>query len=380
MSGGRIQQHPEGLESLNQVTEFLDQGVIVLDHSLNIVFWNRWMAGASGHAAADVLGRSFFDVFPDLAGTTRGRALERALAGEVVVFSQRFHQHFIPLPPPAGFTEVGSMQQTARIAPRVKADRIVGVVVLIQDVTERTVREAELREALRAAEQASRAKSEFLSSMSHELRTPLNVVLGYADLLSSEIGGTINRDQRNKVERIKSSVWHLLGIIDEILTFARVEAGKEPIAREDADLVHLVRETASMFEHSAAERSLSLETDLKIDVLPVYTDPRRVRQVLLNLIGNAVKFTERGGVTIRVERDGDRALVKVVDTGPGIDQDRLSDIFEPFTRVEGAPGSPGGTGLGLPLSRRLAKLIGGDVSVESEKGVGSVFTLSLQLD
>jgi signal transduction histidine kinase len=376
----RSPSKPRGEGGLNQeIADLLEQGVIVLDDTLSIVSWNRWMADAAQLDAHQAVGRSLFDVFPEIKDTDRAVALERALHGEVVVYSHRFHEYFLPLVTPAGFTEMSRMQQSARIAPRVKDGKTIGVIILIQDVTERTVRESELRQALEHAQIANRAKADFLSSMSHELRTPLNVILGYSQLMSDGIGGTLNPDQGRKVDRIKQAVWHLLSIIDEILTFSRVEAGKEVMKAEPVDLVDLINDAIVMLQNEAAAKELALAAHTPVEHLPITTDARRLRQILLNLLGNALKFTQRGGVNLVLEVERERAVIHVTDTGRGIDSSRLEDIFEPFTRVDAGEG-PSGTGLGLPLSRRLARLLGGDISVRSTRDQGSTFTLVLPLD
>ena len=358
------------------ITDLLEQGVVVLDYNFVVLSWNRWMEGATRLSARAVVGKPIFKIFPELVGTDRAVALERALNGEVVVYSHRFHEYFLPLAAPPGFPEVQRMQQTVRIARRMQSGKVTGLVILIQDVTERTVREAELRGALVRAEVANRAKADFLSSMSHELRTPLNVVLGYADLLASGIGGELTEDHQKKIERIKTSVWHLLGIIDDILTFSRVEAGKEQIKIEPVDIVGIVQDTVVMLQNEAAVRTLELTADVADESLVIETDARRVRQILLNLLGNAIKFTEKGEVRVTMDHDADTVRVHIADSGRGIDADRLEDVFEPFTRVEQTEGASG-TGLGLPLSLRFAQLLGGDIQVRSEKGVGSTFTLAL---
>jgi signal transduction histidine kinase len=361
-----------------ELADLMEQGVVVLDDALCIVGWNRWMEAATRLSAPLVIGRSIFKIFPELNGTDRATTLDRALKGEVVVYSHRFHEYFLPLAAPAGFAEVSRMQQSVRIAPRIQDGHVVGLVILVQDVTERTIREAELRVALERAEVANRAKAEFLSAMSHELRTPLNVVLGYADLLINEIGGSINPAQRQKVERIKTSVWHLLGIIDEILTFSRVEAGKETVTMEPVDLSGIVQDSLVMLQNEAESRGLALVGHLPPGQVNVISDARRLRQILLNLLGNALKFTDRGSVIVTLRAEDERIVLDVADTGRGIESRRLEDVFEPFTRVA-TKGGPEGTGLGLPLSRRLAELLGGSITVRSELGVGSTFTLTLPL-
>lgn len=237
------------------------------------------------------------------------------------------------------------------------------------------------QDARRRAEQASQSKSQFLAVMSHELRTPLTAVIGYADLLASETSGELGPKQAEQVGRIRSSAWHLVSIIDEILTFARMEAGREQVRLERLDAAHLARAACELLEPQARARGLELHVDVPPGPLWIRSDPGKVRQILLNLLGNAVKFTDEGGVFLTLHPEGDEWLAFTVrDTGPGIDAEHLERIFEPFTQADqSATRLKGGTGLGLAVSRRLAHLLGGDVTVDSTVGEGSTFTLRLPM-
>jgi PAS domain S-box-containing protein len=253
----------------------------------------------------------------------------------------------------------------------------------VRDITDRRRDEDTLRAASRAAEAAAEAKSRFLAVMSHELRTPLTGVIGYADLLGTEVLGPMTAKQQESLARIKASSWHLVGIIDEILTLSRVEADREEVHAEETDVAAIVRDVV----HALAAQAEGGDTALRWlgadAAVLLHTDPRKVRQILVNLVGNAVKFTPGGSVTVALERPGGAGAdgelrVQVRDTGPGIapaDQER---IFEAFTQVDGSLSRGGsGTGLGLAISRRLARMLGGDVTVASAPGEGSTFTLTL---
>ncbi|MBX6365407.1 MAG: GAF domain-containing protein, partial [Gemmatimonadetes bacterium] len=235
------------------------------------------------------------------------------------------------------------------------------------------------QDARRRAEQASLSKSQFLAVMSHELRTPLTAVIGYADLLASGASGELTERQALQVGRIRTSAWHLVSIIDEILTFARMEAGREQVRLERIDAAQLARAACELLEPQARAHGLELHTDLPAEPLWIRSDPGKLRQILLNLLGNAVKFTDQGGVFFSIAREGDDVVAFTVrDTGPGIEPEQLERIFEPFTQADqSATRSKGGTGLGLTVSRRLAHLLGGDVTVDSTLEQGSTFTLRL---
>jgi len=364
-------------EALVQAGDFLDAGVLAVDAALAVRGWNRWLEVATGWSAAEVVGRPLLDVFPALAGTRAEAAFRRALEGETVVLSHRFHEYLLPLPCDPAFPGYERMQQSARIAPLFSAGRPDGAVALVQDVTERVTMEAELRSALERAEGASLAKSEFMAAMSHELRTPLGAIIGYSDLLETEVIGPLSERQKEHMRRMKMGAWHLLGIIEEILTFSRLDAGREPVHAERVDPARIAADAVAMVEPQAQQKGLELRVHLPAQAPEISTDAGKLRQVLVNLLGNAVKFTDRGEVSLRMWSDPEVLYVEVSDTGPGIPPEYLERIFEPFTQVDSSHTRvKGGTGLGLPVSRRLARLLGGELEVASTPGQGSRFTVS----
>jgi signal transduction histidine kinase len=238
---------------------------------------------------------------------------------------------------------------------------------------------AELRERTAAAEEANRSKSRFLAAMSHDLRTPLNAISGYVELLEAGIRGPVNDAQKADLDRIRNSSRHLLSLIDAILGFARTEAGKLEVRLEPVPAAGLVRGIESSFLPQLAEKALRYSADAPQGVW-VTADPARAGQVLLNLIGNAIKFTDAGGeVELRCVDEGEQVAFHVRDTGRGIPADHLPLVFQPFVQVnrEQVPEHQRGVGLGLAIGRELAVAMGGSLTVESEVGRGSVFTLRL---
>ena len=242
--------------------------------------------------------------------------------------------------------------------------------------------EEALRQAKEEAEEASRAKSNFLAKMSHELRTPLNSIIGFANvLLKNKEGDPMRRQDLTFLERIQANGTHLLELINDILDLSKVEAGRIEVAIAPVALAELVGETVGLLEGRLAEGQVELRTEVPASLVPLDTDADKLKQILINLVGNALKFTEQGHVTVRVEAEPEANLpvrIDVIDTGIGIAADRLETIFEAFQQADNTTSRKyGGTGLGLAISRSLAELLGFGMEVKSEGGQGSTFSLVL---
>lgn len=259
---------------------------------------------------------------------------------------------------------------------------IIGAVHLVSDITERKRTIDELRRAKEAAEAADSAKDEFLAKMSHELRTPLNAVIGFSEGLLDRVDHhPLNDHQADRIGRILESGRHLLGLINELLDIAKIEAGKAELSTTSFELGPLAEEIAGVVESLVMkEPYLDFSLELEDSLPPLESDREKIKEILLNLVSNAVKFTSRGSVVLRIQRDRGGVAISVTDTGIGIPGDQLDRVFQRFTQVSGAPSSPmRGTGLGLPIARSLTEMLGGTLTAVSAEGQGSTFTLSLPL-
>jgi signal transduction histidine kinase len=283
------------------------------------------------------------------------------------------------------------------IIPMTARDRELGAIALVSSTPGRTFDEHDLALAediaARAAlaidnarlyeevKKANETKADFLAVLSHDLRTPLTAILGYADLLDIGIPEPLPSAARERVQRIRTAARHLLYLLNELLAFARLDAGHEELHLRDVDVGDIARDVGTVIEPLANARQLRFITEATDQPLTLRTDPDKLRQILLNILGNAVKYTERGSVRMQIRRKDERsAEIRVEDTGVGIAPAHLSRIFEPFWQADPTQRSQGGgTGLGLSVVRRLARLLRGEVTVDSELGRGTIFTLTLPL-
>ena len=351
-------------ERLAAIIEASPLAIFTMDADGIVRTWNPAAAGLSGLASMDAIGRP-------LAGLPLGAAADIALgerstgAPVEMQWSRRNGQ---------------LVHVSIATAPLEGADGTHDTLVVAADVTERRRAEEVILRAKAAAEEASRSKSEFLASMSHELRTPLNSVIGFTKVLLRNKAGNLGPTDVTYLERISANGEHLLALINNILDLSKVEAGMLQVEMADTEIPRLVQETVAQLEGRVTGTAVELRAELPDAAVPIATDAHRLRQVLINLIGNALKFTDEGEVVVRVEGDesGVPRRIRVTDTGIGIPADRLGVIFEAFEQADRSTTRRyGGTGLGLSISRGICQQLGYDLTVESEPGVGSTFTIHL---
>lgn len=337
----------------------LDLGVLAVDADWRILFANQAWQRALGSDARHSVGAELWAALPALA-ESGGEELVRATAADALPRT----------------LSVG------RKSVRVTQLATGGVLLAVERNPIEAAENEELRrraeDLLEQAQVASQAKSVFLATISHELRTPLTALTGYGELLADEIVGPLTQQQHEVLDRMRSVTHHLTAMIDELLAYTRLEGGRESVSAIEVSSETLIETTIAVVEPLARAKGLECIADVPTPVPTLVTDADKVRQILVNLASNAVKFTDEGGVTLGVRAEGDVVHFDVRDTGSGIAGEDQERLFQPFTQLDsGLTRRHGGTGLGLYISRRLALLLGGRLDCESSPGEGSVFTLTL---
>ena len=359
----------ERTASLRAIVDNAADGIISIDEQGIILSFNRAAEEMFGYGEAEILGRPVGKLIPQAGRAGRREGEPRVASRSLDLQGQRRDGSAFPMHVAISEVDVGGRPRTIGI---------------LRDISQQKAAEASLIAARNAAETASQVKSEFLAKMSHELRTPLNAVIGFSQLMSRS--DTLLPDQQRNLQIIHRSGQHLLTLINDVLALSKIEAGGTHLEAADTDLARLLDEVAEMLRIRAQNAGLELEVVL--DGLPaaVKVDAVKLRQVLINLLGNALKFTQEGRVLLQVgaqllngpEEGQARIAFVISDTGIGMAPGDLQRIFEPFVQV-GAHASEGGTGLGLAISRQYVELLGGVLQVESEVGRGSVFRFALTL-
>ncbi len=244
-----------------------------------------------------------------------------------------------------------------------------------QRIIERT---AELAAAMEKAQAADHLKSAFLATMSHELRTPLNSIIGFTGIILRERVGPLNDEQKKQLNMVRNSSQHLLALINDVLDISKIEAGQLTLVREEVDLRKIIEKVEQNTRPLADAKGLDLGFEIAPETSAITGDSRRIEQILLNLLSNAIKFTEKGSVKIVCGSDDGNVIIEVIDTGIGIKPEELVVVFETFRQIDsGLTRKYEGTGLGLPISRKLAELMDGNLRVTSTWGSGSTFSFSL---
>jgi PAS domain S-box-containing protein len=343
------------------VIENSPAAIVLLDMETNVTGWNPAAERLFGYTEAEALNRNIDDLV----------AFSEELHAEAVRYSEKALEEKSVHLLTRRTRKDGSLVEVEVSGLPVSVDgEYVGFIAIYHDVTE-------LQHARQEAEEANRAKSTFLANMSHELRTPLNAIIGFSRIVRRKGGDVLPRTQVENLDKVLVSADHLLNLINTVLDISKIEAGRmdvKPTTFELPPLVDLVIDTSQPL----LREGVSIKTDLKPAIPEVFSDQDKLKQILLNLISNAAKFTHEGEITLASRHDGERLYIDVNDTGIGVSEDALARIFEDFQQADTSTTREyGGTGLGLPISRSLARLLGGDLTACSIEGEGSTFTLSM---
>ena len=378
---------------LRWIYDFSPQGILMTDLDLSIVGWNQWLAEHTGKSAIELVGQNLLTAFPELVERRLSRYYEWALEGQVRILSQRLHGHLLTMYVPGKENTEVQMHQSVRISPLHHENRIVGTLTIIEDVTERVIREAELQAQIEArsrlllseksareeAEKANRLKDDFLATISHELRSPLTAMLGWAKILL-----TRELDDETKTKAIETIYRNAISqdqLISDLLDVSRIISGKLRLNVQPIELPPIVEAAMDSVRPAAAAKNIKLDSSISPEVNDFFGDADRLQQVIWNLLTNAIKFTPKeGSVRVQVEKAGSGDLeLTVVDTGSGISKDFLPYVFDRFRQGDaGTTRFHGGLGLGLSIVRQLVELHGGTVRVESEgQDKGATFIVSL---
>ena len=377
---------------LHWMHELAAQGIITTDGDLNIVQWNHWMEEHSGKRAQDVIGNNLLELFPELVERRVDRHYKWALEGQVRVLSQALHGYLISMPVVAAEHGYTQMQQAVRISPLSHEGRVIGTLTIIEDVTERVAREAELQSQIEArtrllaseklarseAERANRLKDEFLATISHELRNPLNAILGWAHMM--RLGKLTPANVERAIETIYRNAKSQAQLVADLLDVSRIISGKLRLDVQTVDLSSIVNAAMDSVRPAVEAKGIQLQTMLDPAAGPISGDADRLQQIVWNLLTNAVKFTPKGGkIQVKVQRTDSHAEIVVSDSGVGISKEFLPYVFDRFRQADASTTRiHGGLGLGLSIVRQLVDLHGGSVSVHSEgEGKGATFTITL---
>ncbi len=380
----------ESERRLADIFDFLPDPTFAIDCEGRVTAWNRAMEELTGVKAADMVGKGDHEYSIPLYGERRPMVIDHVLKPDAAIealypFIEKRGDAFIA---EAGVPRTNLGTRTMWIAAKRLYDpqgNVVGAIESVRDITDRKHAEEALQRAKEEAEAATRAKSEFLANMSHEIRTPMTAILGFTDLVAEGCTRQCNYGRvrfAEHLDTIRRNGAHLLDLINDILDLSRVESGHMVTERIRFSPSRLITEVRSLMEPRAAAKQLSFDVEYAGPIPEtIESDPTRLRQILVNLIGNAIKFTEKGGVRLvtRLIRKGDPGLqCEVIDTGIGMTPDQTARLFEPFAQADASTTRRyGGTGLGLAISRRLALLLGGDIEVDSRPNEGSTFRVTV---
>ena len=368
----RVAERTAELAAMNEeqrtIFESASTGIVLLRDRV-IVRCNSKLEEIAGYATGELIGKSTRIWYPDEESyvTTGENVYAQMARGETYRQEQKMAHKDGSL-----FWVRLSLQAFDKNAP------LKGAVGIIEDITDERNAAEKLRKAMEAAQAADRIKSAFLATMSHELRTPLNSIIGFTGIMLQGLTGPLNPEQQKQMAMVQNSSRHLLSLINDVLDISKIEAGQLDLASGPVDLKSSIEKIIKLISPLAAQKGINIQLNITEDIGSLTTDQRRFEQIILNLLSNAVKFTEKGHVGISCRIENDHVVLSFSDTGIGIQQDELSNLFQPFRQIDtGLARRHEGTGLGLSICKKILDLMGGSIEVESQWGQGSTFSVRI---
>ena len=368
----RVAERTAELAAMNEeqrtIFESASTGIVLLRDRV-IVRCNSKLEEIAGYATGELIGKSTRIWYPDEESyvTTGENVYAQMARGETYRQEQKMARKDGSL-----FWVRLSLQAFDKNAP------LKGAVGIIEDITDERNAAEKLRKAMEAAQAADRIKSAFLATMSHELRTPLNSIIGFTGIMLQGLTGPLNPEQQKQMAMVQNSSRHLLSLINDVLDISKIEAGQLDLASGPVDLKSSIEKIIKLISPLAAQKGINIQLNITEDIGSLTTDQRRFEQIILNLLSNAVKFTEKGHVGISCRIENDHVVLSFSDTGIGIQQDELSNLFQPFRQIDtGLARRHEGTGLGLSICKKILDLMGGSIEVESQWGQGSTFSVRI---
>lgn len=348
----------ESEERLRFITQKSIDGIISVNEKEEIISWNFGAEKMFGYSEKEMLGKQLQAIIPQ-----NGFFLKELSTRPIELKGQNKDGHLFP----------AEISHTRWERGELYVDTII-----IRDITERKEYEKHLIKAMREAENANKAKNEFLATVSHELRTPLNAIIGFSECLLIEMDGPINEAQGISLKKIEKSAFQLLNLIGDILDLAKIEAHKMELEIMPYNIADIVISSVDEMQPLANQKNLEISLSMNKSFILVEIDKMRIKQVLINLLGNAIKFTEKGSIKVTVLNHPSQVDIQVIDTGIGLTAEEIAKIFHPFSQADSSiTRKYGGTGLGLVISKKIIDLHSGTIFVKSQKGVGSTFSITL---
>jgi len=378
------QNAQETRRRLADIINFLPDATLVINHEGQVVAWNHAIEEMTGVTSKEIMGKGNYEYALPFYGERRPILIDLVLLPREEIEKKYAHIQWTgeiltgEAYTPALKDGARYLYATASALHDAQGN-IVGAIEIIRDITDRKHTEEELKKAHASAEQANQAKSAFLANMSHELRTPLNSIIGFTRIVRRKAEGILPEKQTENLDKVLTSSEHLLNLINTVLDIAKIEAGRMDVLAANFRISALVDLCANTTQ-PLLKPNVILEKQVDESLNIIYSDQDKIRQIVLNLLSNAAKFTHTGKIILAAKQDGDNLRISVSDTGIGISAEALPRIFKEFQQADNTTTRQyGGTGLGLSISRNLARLLGGDITIESELGKGSTFTLVIPI-